>query len=152
MATRTMTLPEAKAAYREAWEANRLEEQLNLVRARIPGLERRVDEHRSKLAELEGRLGELLKMRETFLEELEGLPKDTRHLTGQEEDRVHGRRQDLGHAIAVINGYDDPRGTIVDHLYEKLRIPGTKKRIAEEQERLAEAERKLEEARRQLDA
>ena len=51
----------------------------------------------------------------------------------------------------MIDGYDDPRGTIVDHLYEKRRIPGSKMRIAEEQGRLATAESKLAEARRQLE-
>ena len=149
MATRTMTLTEAKAAYREAREADRLEEALEAVRLRVPRLEQRVDEHKARVEEWEGHLGELLKMRQGFVEELEGLPQDTRHLTAQEEDRIRSRRKDLGDAIVALDGAD-PRGTIVDHLHDQLRIPGTKKRIAEEQELLEEAERRLEEARRQL--
>ena len=51
----------------------------------------------------------------------------------------------------MINGYDDPRGTIVDHLYEKPRIPGCKKQIGEEQDQLERAERELAAARQQLE-
>ena len=149
MGTRTMTLPEAKAAYREAREADRLEEALEAVRLRVPRLEQRVDEHKARVEEWEGHLADLLKMREGFVAELERLPKNTRQLSAQEEDRIRSRRKDLGDAIVALDGAD-PRGTIVDHLHDQLRILGTNKRIAEEQELLEEAERRLEEARRQL--
>ncbi len=156
MATKTLTaaerLSKADDAYRKAWEANRREDALAQTRSRAQHLEREVARHRESVAEMEAWLAELETMRAGFVEELQGLPEDTRHLTAQESDRIRNRRQQLRRAIAALDG-DRPDGTLVDHLAVegRPRIPGTRRRIEEERELLEEAERELAKVRRQLE-
>lgn len=145
----TMTLSEAEAAYRDAWEAERLETALRRVRLRAGSLEKRIAKHKTRIVELEQWLADLQQQRADYVEELEGLPQETRHLTAQQEDRIRGRRQDLRFAIAALDG-DYAKGTLVDHLWNKPRIPGATKVLAEERELLAKAEAELANARRQL--
>lgn len=138
-----------EAAYREAWETRRRSEALENLRRRLPGLEREVEASRERLAELERWLAELGETRAKMAAELGSLPEDTRDMHAGDEDRVLRRRRDLRAAIAALDG-DDARGTLVDHLWDKPRIAGSRALIEEARGQLARAERVLADARRQL--
>ena len=85
---------EIQADYFKAKEALRLTQALDGVRARLQSFKRRVDQHKTRIPELEEHLADLQKVRAEFLEELKGLPQDTRHLTAQEEDRIRSEVRD----------------------------------------------------------
>jgi hypothetical protein len=142
---------EAEADYRRAWEAEERASALEGLRCSLPGLEQRVEACKRAIGELETHLGKLEKMREAFARELISLPNDAglARLTAQEDTRIRNRRQQLQLAISALDGAD-ARGTLVDHLWKRPRIPRTRSMIAEAREQLAKAENALESTRRQL--
>jgi chromosome segregation ATPase len=156
MASRTITSAEAaeavrrtEAAYLKALDEERRVSGLEALRNSLPGLDEAVVEHKARLAELEARLAGLQATRDGFAKELAGLPSDTSKVTAQEEDRIRYRRSDLRAAIDALDGAS-ARGTLVDHLGNGPRIPGTRNRIEEARDLLAKAERTVDDARRQL--
>jgi hypothetical protein len=105
------------------------------VRRSIPGLERAVEARKAEIAAHEAWLVELGEMPSGFVTEHTSPPDDTRHLAAQDADCIRARRMDLSSAIAALGG-DYAQGTLVDHLWNKPRIPGTRRRIEDAREAL----------------
>jgi hypothetical protein len=144
-------LADAEAEYRRAWQDEQRASALDAVRRSVPRLECSIANGRKEISEWESHLADLQKARAAFVDELMNLPDgaELARLTAQEDDRARLRRQELSRAIAALDGAE-ARGTLVDHLWNQPRIPGTLRRIKDAREQVAKAERDLEGARRQL--
>lgn len=133
--------------YARQWRLSQLRDGLVNARRSILSTEGRIAGIRRDTEGLGSHLATLIERRAGYVAELATIPDQT---AGPGPDMAAHRRQDLWHAVAVLDGADGAVGTLCDDLRDHSLIPGTRQRIEETKLLLAEAERDLGQQRREI--